>query len=123
MTITLCLPWPPSLNSYYRSPNKGPLAGRHLISARGRLYRVEVVAAGWAQLRLKPMLTGRLYVYIDAYPPDKRKRDLDNLLKALFDALTHAGVWVDDSQIDRLAVERRPPAPNGRIDVTIESQD
>ena len=29
--ITLRLPWPPTVNTYWH-PNKGPLAGRHLIS-------------------------------------------------------------------------------------------
>ncbi len=28
-----------------------------------------------------------------------RKRDLDNLPKAVFDALTSAGFWLDDGQI------------------------
>jgi Holliday junction resolvase RusA-like endonuclease len=37
-------------------------------------------------------------------PPDNRKRDLDNILKALFDALQHAGVIEDDSQIRKLMV-------------------
>ena len=39
------------------------------------------------------------------YPPQKRNRDLDNYQKALFDSLTHAGVWVDDRQIKRFTVE------------------
>ncbi|WP_317472009.1 RusA family crossover junction endodeoxyribonuclease, partial [Cronobacter sakazakii] len=29
-----------------------------------------------------------------------RKRDLDNLPKAVFDALTSAGFWLDDGQVD-----------------------
>ncbi|NBW23084.1 MAG: RusA family crossover junction endodeoxyribonuclease, partial [Caulobacteraceae bacterium] len=42
----------------------------------------------------------------EAFPPDKRKRDLDNVLKSLLDALTHANVWDDDSQIDDLRIYR-----------------
>ena len=45
---------------------------------------------------------------IEAWMPDKRVRDLDNLLKAPLDALTRAGFWVDDSQIaDCASPERR----------------
>jgi crossover junction endodeoxyribonuclease RusA len=39
---------------------------------------------------------------MNLYPPDKRTRDIDNYSKALFDALTHANFWIDDSQIKKL---------------------
>ena len=39
------------------------------------------------------------------YPPDQRRRDIDNYNKALFDALTLTGVWEDDSQVKRMLVE------------------
>lgn len=41
-------------------------------------------------------------------PPDRRKRDLDNLLKSLLDGLEGAGVFKDDAQIDDLQIVRRP---------------
>ncbi|EOC3440315.1 RusA family crossover junction endodeoxyribonuclease, partial [Escherichia coli] len=47
-------------------------------------------------------------VEIVLFPPDNRIRDLDNYNKALFDALTHAGVWEDDSQVKRMLVEWGP---------------
>lgn len=69
---------------------------------------------------VKP-LGGRLAVRLDAYPPDRRKRDLDNIGKAFLDALIHGGVYRDDSQIDRLEIIRGEPfPPSGRIDVAIE---
>ena len=40
------------------------------------------------------------------YPPDKKRRDLDNHMKALLDAITHAGLWEDDEQIDQLQIYR-----------------
>ena len=64
-------------------------------------------------------LTGRVAVRIEAQPPDRRVRDLDNLLKAPLDALTHAGLWVDDSQIDELTIMRLPPLSGGSLRVVV----
>lgn len=110
--IQLDLPWPPSLNHYYRR-----VGARTLISRAGRLYRATVVR----QLRhhhSSPLL-GRLQVSIQAYPPDRRRRDLDNAQKALLDALQHAGIYGDDSQIDHLEIARCEPITGGRMEVTI----
>ncbi len=92
------LPFPPSVNTYWRAPNKGPLAGRHLISAKGRAYQSAACAAIVEQLRRLPKPTSTpAAVENTLFPPDARRRDIDNYNKALFDALTHAGVWEDDS--------------------------
>lgn len=100
--MKLTLPFPPSVNTYWRAPNKGPLAGRHLVSAAGRKYQSEACAAIVEQLRRLPKpSTTPAAVSITLFPPDQRRRDLDNYNKALFDALTHAGVWEDDSQVKK----------------------
>jgi crossover junction endodeoxyribonuclease RusA len=123
--LVLNLPWPPSVNAYWRSPNKGPLAGRTLISEKGRAYREAVEKSFWRQKvdgRLPPFdrpLDARLQVALYAYPPDKRRRDLDNLPKAVLDALTHAGVWADDEQIDSLSIQRCDRIAGGRIKVIV----
>ena len=36
---------------------------------------------------------------IEYMQPDRKRRDIDNLDKQIFDALTHAQVWKDDSQV------------------------
>lgn len=100
------LPWPPSVNRYYR--HVGP---RVLISREGRKYRMMVVS----RLGGSPKLAGKLKLSGDFYPPDARRRDLDNLLKCLFDALVHAGVMEDDSQIKRIEVEMQDPVPTGGL--------
>lgn len=62
----------------------------------------------------------RLALWLVVQAPDRRARDLDNTVKAVQDALTHAGVWLDDSQIDRLLVERGPVVKGGMVSVTME---
>lgn len=112
--IKLKLPFPPSLNSYYRTVNN-----RILISEKGRIYRQNVLLACISQFRLVPKLSGRLSVKIIATMPDKRRRDLDNMLKAVLDAMQHAGVYLDDSQIDHLQIIRSAVEKPGWLDITI----
>lgn len=56
---------------------------------------------------------------MDAFPPDRRRRDLDNLQKPVLDVLQHAGVYEDDSQIDLLITRRREVVPEGRLLVDV----
>lgn len=48
----------------------------------------------------------RLSITVVIYPPDARRRDVDNVCKALFDSLQYSNVFKDDSQIDRLTITR-----------------
>lgn len=97
-TGVLMLPWPPSVNTYWRN-----FRGRMLVSKEGREYRTavaeQVVAQAAPKFREKP-----LKLNICAYRPDKRRRDLDNLLKAALDAMCSAGVFDDDSQVVDLRI-------------------
>ena len=117
--ITLELPYPPTVNTYYRTPRSGPIAGRTLISEAGRKYRAHVGSLIAAQ-RAAYGLTGRLRVEIAMHAPDRRQRDLDNITKSLLDALTHAGVWADDEQIDDLRLRRERVMRGGQVVVQIE---
>jgi crossover junction endodeoxyribonuclease RusA len=110
--IALTLPYPPSTNHYWRH-NKG----RTHISEAGQAYRLAVVKA--TAQRGYTALTGRLAVVVDAFPPDHKRRDLDNAYKALLDSLTHAGLWLDDEQIDDLRIIRRRPEAPGAVVVRI----
>ena len=82
--IELELPFPPSVNHYYR--RVGP---RTLISREGRRFREEV-CAHLAAMGVGP-LTGRLQVEIEVYPPDRRRRDLYNLQRGSW---THSSTGV-----------------------------
>lgn len=120
----LILPWPPSVNGYWANRVVMPRGGRGFVQTflteAAKTYRSNVHAAVLERFGagLKPT-RARLLVSIDAFPPDRRARDLDNTLKAALDALTHAGVWVDDEQIDRLEIERFGVSKPGRLEVRI----
>ena len=113
--MKLTLPWPPSVNHYYRR-----VGARTLISREGRRYRKAVAALLNGGGPRKPPADGRIALAMDAFPPDRRRRDLDNLLKSVQDALEHGGVYADDSQIDLLIVARGAPVRNGLLEIRIE---
>ena len=110
--IELVLPYPPSVNHYWVHAR-----GRAFISKAGRKFRESVI---WeCKAKRVPRQPGRLGVVIRACPPDKRRRDLDNVLKGVLDALEHAGVYRDDSQVDDLRICRGSVLKGGALLVQI----
>lgn len=113
--MNLVLPWPPTANLIWRTRCVGSGKSMHAatyLSAEGKAYRATVQRIV-ARLGIVAPLTGRISLSIAATMPDRRRRDLDNLLKASLDALTHAGVWVDDNQVDELRISRGDVAADG----------
>ena len=110
------LPYPPSVNHYWRR-----VGARTLISRAGRAFRRDVCSL-LAARQVRP-LDGPLAVEIEVHPPDCRRRDIDNLPKALLDALQHGGAYHDDSQIISLSVTKREVVPEGRTEVLIEKAE
>ena len=98
--INVVLPWPPSINSYWR--RKG---ARYFISKKGQQFRSDVI---YLCYKYKGMFCKdeRLKIQIQAFPPDKRRRDIDNILKGLMDSFEHAQIFLDDSQIDEIHIKR-----------------
>ena len=119
---TIHLQWPPSINNYYA---QGARSGK-FISKKGRLWRQGAIDDIHEQIDFSSglfPLSGRLSVKVLQHAPDRRKRDLDNYIKPLFDAITHSGLWVDDELIDYFAVKRGKIAAtqqSGKVIVQIE---
>ncbi len=53
------------------------------------------------------------------HAPTRRKCDIDNYTKALFDALESAGVIENDNQFDQMAISRGEIIKGGRAVVNI----
>jgi Holliday junction resolvase RusA-like endonuclease len=56
----------------------------------------------------------QMFVYV--YPPDKRKRDLDNILKVMQDAICD-GLSVDDSHIVAICAIRCEIFRGGKVEI------
>jgi Holliday junction resolvase RusA-like endonuclease len=110
--MELELPFPPSVNHLWRR-----VGHRTLLSRSGRTFH-RAVRVILVQMGVQP-IAGRLAVTIDLHPPDRRRRDLDNALKALLDALQHGGAYHDDAQIDDLHIRRGDCVPGGRVYVRL----
>jgi len=113
--ITLQVPWPPTGNHAYTVAR-----GRKILSSKGRVYRDQVAVMIAAAARGE-RLAGRLSVRIEAYPPDNRVRDLDNLIKLPIDCVKRAGVIADDGDIDLLSIERGYTCKGGALWIRISS--
>ena len=105
-SITITLPWPPTANTYWRRRGN-----TYFISPKGIEFR-NLTAVTCFHLQEFFTEKERLKVEIEAYPPDKRKRDIDNLNKCILDSLQKANVFPDDNQIDYLLIKRMPEQLN-----------
>lgn len=112
--------WPPSVNHAWRN-----VGNCTKISEEGRVFRREIekytlLLRSEKKLPLKP-LTGKFDVKLILYPPDNRRRDLDNYFKAVLDAMTHSKVWTDDSLIKRLSDEWGDRCRGGGFRIIVKS--
>jgi len=113
--IILWLPWPPTINDYWK-----PIRGGIYMSKKGRIYRdnaCEAIAEQMPGIHIDD----RVLVELTMFPPDNRVRDLDNYTKALMDSITHSQLWQDDSLVDQLFLYRGEVVKGGTVKVEINS--
>ena len=112
--IVLYVPFPPTINSYYKMTRQG----QRYLDKSVREFRQKVSDSINEQcpgLKLDCPLFMEVYLFV----PDKRKRDLDNYMKGLLDALTEAGLWEDDSLIDQLHIYRGEVVKGGLVKIEL----
>lgn len=114
MHVLLELPFPPSMNTYWRN-----FRGRTVLSKAGRQFKIDVQDY-IIQNNIPKFGDKKLKVTMILRPRDKRKVDIDNRIKAVLDSLENAGVFDDDFQIDHIEMIRGEPIKGGLIRVLIE---
>lgn len=99
--MKLMLPYPPSANKLWKPVAAGKMP-------RTPEYRAWMTEASWLAAlaaREQGRIRGTYKVLVEVCPPSlKRRRDLDNLLKATSDALVKGGVVEDDSLCQEITV-------------------
>ena len=113
--IKLTLPFPPTVNHMWGFAGKR----KYLKKEAHEFRRIVQEAAIEAQAKI----SGRIAIFVALYAPTKRKYDLDNRIKALLDALEHAGVFLNDEQIDFIWVVRREVVTGGLCKVVLIEND
>lgn len=111
----ITLPYPPSVNTYW-----GFRGSHRYLTDKAKTFKQQVWAAV-LQTKNKGFGDARLSIVVNLYPPDKRVRDIDNVLKPLLDALTQSKIFNDDGQVDKLTIIRGNVVKGGICTVIINS--
>lgn len=127
--ISFILPWPPSVNHC-------KVQGIIKTTSNGKMYQIRTTSAKTKnfyscvrEIALARNLNNSFFynnsknfkiaALIDFYPPDNRKRDIDNPIKILLDSLVLSSIIYDDSQIYRLNVVKHEKVKNGAVEVKL----
>lgn len=100
---------PPSVNTYWRANGK-----RRFITPKGVQFKKDM--GYW----VKPVMSDkRLKCELTLHFATKRKADIDNFTKAIFDGLVQNGLCVDDEQFDELHIKRGEVVKGGLIKIRV----
>jgi crossover junction endodeoxyribonuclease RusA len=94
--VSALLTYPPSANRLWRN-----VKGKTLKSAEYRAWLIANAGAG----KGKATTTGFYKLTVLASAPDKRRRDLDNIIKPIGDCIQQIGLVTDDANMRQLVAE------------------
>lgn len=98
--LVLNLPLPPTVNHYLKSSGFRRYLSKAAIEFRQKVSEYVI------EYRVPKLGKSRIEMQVTLYFATKRRQDIDNRIKALWDSLAHAGVFDDDEQIDVLIIHR-----------------
>ena len=110
-SLDIILPMPPSKNKLY-----GIARNKIYLKKDGKEY-VEFIKSIVDSFVIKSCIPylGRIFMHVDVYQKPNKKydtrstmtnRDAQNILDILCDAIEYAGIILNDSQIDKIGIER-----------------
>ena len=108
------MPWPPTVNHWHQ-----PCRGRIIKGSAARNYEKLAVQ------HLKEIgiagenLSEALSISMILMPPTNARYDIDNRTKGVFDSLSAAGFWVDDSQVKKLTIEKGSKVADGLVVIAV----
>lgn len=117
MKIAFTVPGPPVPKQRARM-GKG---GRWYTPKETAEYRHRIrnaMTASWFRTTAWP-INAAYRVSLLVYMQDARRRDVDNIAKAVLDALNSI-TWDDDSRVQQLAIDRSIDRKQPRVEVVIE---
>lgn len=92
--IKIVLAFPPSANRLWRTTSTGKMHNSpEYVAWRKTAVQNAVLQAG------RRKISGPYKLTLEVVRPDKRRRDIDNLIKSVSDCLVQAGI-IDDSQCE-----------------------
>ena len=108
------MPCPPSVNHWHQ-----PCRGRIIKGAAARDYECAAVNYLRSIGLVGEKIEGQLSVSIVLMPPTNSRYDIDNRTNGIFDSLSASGFWVDDSQVQKLTIEKGEKVKNGMVSIAI----
>lgn len=109
---------PPSVNNYWKPVvDRSGRFAKIILTAEAAAYRSIVQVAIMMQQRAR---FGQSKIVVETHiHPKKVGSDIDNFKKALYDGLTHGGVWDDDKHIIKESTHMRKSIKGGFVVVDI----
>jgi crossover junction endodeoxyribonuclease RusA len=108
---------PKSTGAIYKITCRGRF-GTYYVSKEGKDVKSSYIQQTRLQWQSKPV-TEDVSIHIRLYFGTKRKCDIDNFNKLLLDSMTGI-VWKDDSQIQKMFIEKFYDKNKGRIEIDID---
>lgn len=115
--VEFFLPFPPSVNSIWRSARKAVYRSPKYLAWRERA--AHAVRGVWRGQPIRETVSIEIRVYGDS----RRSWDLDNRCKAVLDLLQDEGVIEDDNQVHHLVLHRGPKRRGGGAWVRLQIMD
>lgn len=118
------MPWPPTVNHYHQ-PIRAGKGARITKGKKARQYAIEMEKyldeIGIANERIPE--NKKLSMSLILHPPTLARYDVDNRTKGIMDALSNANFYADDSQIQRLTIEKGEKIKGGMVEVKVRILD